>query len=388
MNGAKTTKKKWSAGEGRPNSVFEIPLIKPLITDKVKQRVLDVLDSGYLTEGPVTRQFEEAIADYCGVSHCLAVTSCTTGLELALRALDIGPGDEVIVPDYTYPATASVVNIVGATAVIVDIDPATMLINYGALESAITEKTKAAIPVSLFGNPLDWDRLNAIKMRHGLFIVEDSACSLGSSYEGAMTGSLADIAVFSHHPRKFITTGEGGTIATNNEKFADWMQSYKHFGMESSQSRAGTQFSRIGTNYKMSNLLAAIGLEQMGLIDELLTERREQADTYRKLLSGAPDIRLPEITQGGKHSWQTFCVFTENRDTVMAAMRDKGIEAQIGTYSLHMHPAYAKNELVRIEGNMACSRYAYEHALALPLFHGMSERKQELVVKSLQEITS
>jgi len=151
---------------------MKIPLIKPYITQELKDKVCEVLESGYLTEGPVTEEFENAIRKYIGCKHAIAVTSCTTGLEIALRAINIGPGDEVIVPDYTYPATADVVSIVGATAVIVDVSPQTMLIDYDALEAAITPKTKAVIPVSIFGNPLDWDRLNNIKVKYGIYIIK------------------------------------------------------------------------------------------------------------------------------------------------------------------------------------------------------------------------
>lgn len=366
--------------------MYEIPLIKPVITDALKERVTQVLDSGYLTEGPVTREFEQRIAGFCGAARCLAVTSCTTGLELALRALGIGPGHEVIVPDYTYPATASVVNIVGATAVIVDVDPDTMLMDSDALEAAVTERTRAVIPVSLFGNPLDWKRLNEIRQRHGLYMVEDAACALGSSFDGTMTGALADISIFSHHPRKFITTGEGGTVTTNNTEWAEWMHSYKHFGMGAATSRAGSQFSRIGTNYKMSNLLAAVGLEQMGMVNDLLAERRRLADVYREKLDGADGISLPGITPDGEHSWQTFCVFVPERDRVMADMRAAGIEVQIGTFSLHMHEAFADNPLCRIEGDMTGSVRAYNEALALPLYHGMTEAEQDKVLETLKKV--
>ena len=365
--------------------MYKIPLIKPYITDETKQRVLDVLESGYLTEGPVTREFEERIAEHCGASRCIAVTSCTTGLEIALRAISIGPGDEVIVPDYTYPATASVVNIVGATAVIVDIDPDTMLIDYDALEAAITPKTKAVIPVSLFGNPLDWERLKIIKRRHELFMIEDGACALGSSYKENMTGTLADITVFSHHPRKFITTGEGGTVTTDNSEWGDWMNSYKHFGMESESGRLGAYFMQAGTNYKLSNLLAAVGVEQMVHIDELLAERRQLAMRYSDLLTDLPGVRLPRTTPEGKHSWQTFCVFVKERDRIMENMRRSSIETQIGTYSLHMHPAFVDSSQCRIVGNMAGSQYAYAHALALPMYPAMRKADQMRVVKKLAE---
>ncbi|EPR36204.1 DegT/DnrJ/EryC1/StrS aminotransferase [Alkalidesulfovibrio alkalitolerans DSM 16529] len=363
--------------------MYAIPLIKPYVTDKLRQRVLDVLDSGYLTEGSVTQEFETAIRDFIGCRHALAVTSCTAGLEVGLRCLGIGPGDEVIVPDYTYPATACVVNIVGATAVVVDVDPRTMLIDCDALERAVTPRTRAVIPVSLFGSPLDYGRLDALKAKHGFFILEDAACSLGASQGGAMVGTHADISVFSFHPRKFVTTGEGGVITTDNAEWADWMLSYKHFGMGVSESRLATSFDRIGANYKLSNVLAAIGLAQMEDVDELLAERRVLAARYKDLLAARPGIDLPEAVAGGEHSWQTFCVFVKNRDAVMAAMREKGIEAQIGTYSLHMHKAFNDNPLVRFGGDMANSAFAFRHALALPMFHGMTEEEHIQVVDAL-----
>ena len=215
----------------------KIPLTKPYITEEVKAGVCEVLDSGYLTEGPVTRALEDAIREFTGCSYAVAVCNCTVGLEMGLRAMGIGPGDEVIVPDYTYPATASVVEIVGAKIVIVDVDKETMLINYDAMEGAITSRTKAIIPVSIFGNPLDYNRLNKIKEEHSVYILEDAACSIGAEYDGVRVGNLADISVFSLHPRKFITTGEGGVITTNNPQWAKWMNSYKHFGIGHNGSR-------------------------------------------------------------------------------------------------------------------------------------------------------
>jgi dTDP-4-amino-4,6-dideoxygalactose transaminase len=365
----------------------KIPLMKPFISQEIKDIVCEVLDSGYLTEGPVTKEFENAVRRYVGCKHAIAVTSCTTGLEMALRVLGVGPGDEVIVPDYTYPATADVVAIVGATVVIVDVSPKTMLIDYEALEAAITDKTKAVIPVSLFGNPLDWGRLNEIKMRHNLYMIEDAACSLGAEYKGIKVGNLCDISVFSHHPRKFITTGEGGTITTNNDEWYDWMESYKHFGMGASPTRESTVFSRIGTNYKLSNLLAAVGLGQMSHIDELLDKRIELADRYRELLSGGKGIEFPRTTPGGKHSYQSFCVLVEDRDRILKEMRSHGIEVQIGTYALHMHPAFAEKTNIRHHASLAGSRYVYENCLALPLYHELSEDDLCAVAGMLRRIS-
>lgn len=363
----------------------KIPLIRPHITPEVKQAVCDVLDSGHLTEGPVTRALEKAFRDYIGCRYAIAVTSCTTGLETALRAVGVGPGDEVIVPDYTYPATASAVRIVGATVVIVDVDPETMLIDVDALENAVTDRTRAVIPVSIFGNPLDYGRLNRIKERFGIIIVEDAACSLGAQFRGVRVGNLADISVFSLHPRKFITTGEGGIITTNNKAWAEWIQSYKHFGMGYSASRATTRFERIGTNYKLSDIQAAVGLVQMKHIDALLEKRIRLSERYRELLDGSPGISFPRVTSGGKHSRQSYCVFMENRNSVMTRLREQSIEVQIGTYSLSRQPAFSMSSACRVVGDVRQSGWAFDHCLVLPLFEGLSEDDQQVVVSRLLE---
>lgn len=361
----------------------KIPLIKPVITQALKDRVCEVLDSGYLTEGPVTKGFERRVADYVGAAHALAVTSCTTGLELALRCVGVGPGDEVIVPDYTYPASADSIMMLGATAVVVDVDPASMLMDWDAAEKAVTTRTKAVMPVSIFGNPVDANRLAAFKARHSVVTIEDAACSLGAEFGGRRVGILADMTVFSFHPRKFITTGEGGMVLTENAEWAAWMDSYKHFGMGQSPTREGTSFLRVGTNYKLSNVLAAIGLSQMDLAEEMLAERRALAARYDGMLAGVPGVERPAIVAGARHSYQSYIIFVPERDRILQSMRAKGVEVQIGTYSLHMHEAFRNTPLCRLEGDMAGSRQAYERALALPLFRGMTTEEQEYVVGML-----
>ncbi len=360
--------------------------MKPYITQEVKDKVCEVLDSGYLTEGPVTREFETLFKEYVGAKNAIAVTNCTNGLEIALRALKIGDGDEIIVPDYTYPATASVVNIVGAKIVIVDVSPENMLIDYDALEDAITERTKAIIPVSIFGNPLDWDRLDQIKEKYGLYMIEDAACSIGAEYKNRKVGTQADISVFSLHPRKFITTGEGGIITTDNGDWADWMISYKHFGMGVSESRLSTDFERIGTNYKLSNVASAIGVVQMKHIDELLSKRRHLAEQYYRLLAESLPITIPKVTLHGIHSFQSCCVFTENRDNIIAKLSEKGIQTQIGTYSLHMHKAFSSNSNCQIQSDMSGSIYAFNNCLTLPMYHEMTMADQQLVVDEFKKL--
>ncbi len=353
--------------------------------DAIRQRVDDVLTSGYLTEGPVTREFEEKLCSYIGCRHAIALTSCTTGLEVALRCLGIGEGDEVIVPNYTYPATASAAVIVGAKPVLVDVDPKTMLIDYDAAEAAITGRTRAIIPVSQFGNPLNYQRLDEIKREYGIFIVEDAACAVGAEYKGKKVGTFADISVFSFHPRKFITTGEGGMVTTDNDEWAGWIRSYIHFGMAAQKDdRRGVVFERIGTNYKMSNILAAVGLGQLEKIDTLLQKRRESAAIYAELLNNCDKVVIPSVTRSGMHSYQSFCVCIDDRDRVMQRLRQHGIEAQIGTYALHAHPAFGDVSVCRIHETLSKSTYLSEHCITLPLYYGITPRQQEQIVSQLR----
>lgn len=350
-------------------------------------KVCEVLESGYLTEGHVTKEFENVFKDYVGCQYALAVCNCTVGIEMALRALGVNPGDEVIVPDYTYPATADAVRILGGNVVIVDINRETMLIDYEAIEQAVTHRTKAVIPVSLFGNPLDYEELNRIRKKYGIYVIEDAACAIGAKFRGKSVGNLADISVFSFHPRKFITTGEGGMVTTNNSQWAEWMLSYKHFGMGIHELRQTTEFDMIGSNYKLSNIQAAVGLVQMKYIEGLLSKRRKISERYYQLLADAPAISFPTITIGGIHSWQSFCVFVKNRNRLIEELKSRHIETQIGTYSLHMHKAFNDDSGCQIMGSMEGSSYAFEHCLTLPVYHDMTDEEQIYVIQKLLEIT-
>lgn len=364
---------------------YRVPLMRPYLTEGIRARVLEVLESGYWTEGPVTRELEAAFREYLGCPHALAMTSCTTGLDAALRCLEIGPGDEVLVPDFTYPATASAVLLLGASVVLVDVDPETMLVDYDALEDAVGPRTKAMIPVSIFGNPLDQERLGKLARDRSLGWIEDAACALGAAFQGERVGSQADISVFSMHPRKFITTGEGGMVTLRDPERAAWIDSFKHFGMAAATDRAGTCFEIAGTNYKLSNLLAAVGLEQMQEIDGLLERRRALAASYDRLLEGVDGVRIPRTTPEGTHSYQSYCVLVPERDRVLAEMRAAGIEAQIGTYALHQHPAFREGERVRHHGELSGSLQSFQDCLTLPLFDGLAEEQQEDVVETLRQ---
>lgn len=367
-----------------------IPLARPYLPEGTLDSVAAVLASGYLTEGQVTRSLEESFASCTGAAHAVAVTSCTTGLELVLRALGIGPGDEVIVPDYTYPATAQVVMLTGATAVIVDCDPTTLNVDYAALEAAVTSRTRLFMPVSLFGNPLDWTRLEALSQKYGIPVVEDAACSLGSALCGQRTGSLGLAAVFSLHPRKSVTTGEGGMITTQDPALAARLRSLKRFGMASLEGERETlRFVNLGTNLKMSDIVAAVGLAQMSEVEGIRQRREALAARYRKILRPAEDaglLRWPTCLPGGVHGWQSCCVLVDGRDRVLQGLRSAGIEAQIGTYALHREPLFQTHPLSRLHGSLAGSLRCYEQTLALPLFHTLTDEEQNLVGTTLTSL--
>lgn len=364
---------------------MKIPLTRPYITDFLKKQVCKVLDSGILTEGEVTRQFETVVGTYLDVKNVLAVSNCTVGLEMAMRAINIVPGDEIIVPDFTYPATASAGMILGANVKVVGVDRRTLLIDYDSLEAAITSRTKAVVPVSLFGNPLDYNRLAEIKEKYGVFIIEDAACALGAKFDDRSVGRFSDITVFSLHPRKFITTGEGGLITTNNEEWAEWLDSFKHFGMVKDPLDVNDIFHMVGGNYKLSNLQAAVGLAQMQEVGVLMDQRQRGAEYYRTRLAGCEGIIIPEVMAGGVSSYQSFCILIEHRDQIRQKLRDRGIEVQIGSYALHRQKAFRDNPNCEFFGSMSGSAYAFEHSLVLPLYHDITPHEQDHVIEALKQ---
>jgi dTDP-4-amino-4,6-dideoxygalactose transaminase len=240
------------------------------------------------------------------------------------------------------------------------------------------------MPVSIFGNPIDYAPLLALRERQHFVLIEDAACSIGAAFSGRRVGTWADLSVFSFHPRKFITTGEGGMITTDRADFAAWIDSYRHFGMAAPDAtRESVRFERFGTNYKLSNLQAALGVAQMACIDSLLARRRELALRYYERLQGVPGIAVPRTPAGGDHSFQTCCVFVQKRDAVLKRLRSQGIEVQIGTYALHQHPAYRAGPLVIHTGTFPGSTSAADSALALPLFHEMTLDQHDRVVRAL-----
>jgi dTDP-4-amino-4,6-dideoxygalactose transaminase len=359
----------------------KIKLIEPFIGEEEIQGVEQVLRSGWLTQGEKTREFEESVRKYVGVKYSFATTSCTTALEMALRALRIGPGDEVIVPDFTHPATGNIVAWIGANPVLVDVDKSSYNIDAQETEKAISKRTRCIIAVSWGGNPLDMKPINELKDEHGLSVIEDAACSLGAEYDNKKTGTMADITCFSFHPRKVITTGEGGMAVTDDPMLAERLQKLKMFGMETKNGEI--VFTQIGTNCKMSDILASIGVEQMKKIDSIINRRIELAAYYDELIAKTDMLRPPSKKKNVKHTYQTYAVYVERegaRNKIIEDLRKNNIETQIGTYALHLQPSY--NETRKV-GKLDRAEKLYRSLLALPMCHSMTKKDQELVVSEI-----
>jgi len=365
-----------------PNVPSYIRLAKPMVGDEELHAIKKVLDSGFLTEGPVTAEFERRVASYVGCKYAIATTSCSTALELALRTLGIKTGDEIIAPDFTYPITASVAYLVGAEPVLVDVYPDTYCMNMQEVEEAISERTKAVIPVSLFGHPINLEPLMKLQKKYGFAIIEDAACSFGASYKGKMTGSIADVTCFSFHPRKIITTGEGGMLTTNNDEIKAKAISLKKFGIIITPD-GKTVFMYPGTNYKMSDILAAIGIIQLSKIELMIEDRIKKAHIYNELLADKHYVKVPTVLKGARHIYQTYCIVLKIkgiRDKVIEKMRKMGIETQIGTYCLHIHPLFAHAKKI---GSCEISEYLYNNSIALPLHYALTYEDQKRVVDCL-----
>ena len=367
--------------------MLQIPLTRPFIDEAMKRAVCDVLDSRTLTEGPVTRRFEKAVREYVGAGYAVAVNNCTSGLELALGSLDLATGDEAIVPDFTYPATADAVILAGGVAVVAHVDPRTMLLTQELAERVRTPRTRAALPVPAFGNPLDYEAWARWSKETGVVVVEDAAPALGASYEGRMVGSFSDLTVFSFHPRKSLTSGEGGMVLTDDRSRFALMQSRKHFGMTVHEDGSySPPFASVGRNLKLSDILAALGLAQLAVLDEMVDRRRLLAARYEERLKDLPGVGFPEETPGGRRSFQTFCIYAERRDHLIAALRERGVEANIGTYNLHLEPAFQNDPRARLLPEYPGGDFVGARSLSLPMYHEMTGDEQDRVVDALGEL--
>ena len=354
-----------------------IPLAVPDVGEEEIDEIRKVVSTGFLTEGATTKEFETMVAEYLGVKHAIAVTSCTTGLHAVLKCLDI-KGQEIIVPDYTYPATAEAVVLAGGIPVLADVDIDSMNINSEILEEAYNEKMSVFSPVSWAGVPLEKEIYQKAK-KLGLKMLEDSACSLGAKIGEDYVGKIADYSCFSFHPRKVITTGEGGMITTDNDEIAEKCYSFKHFGAK------GTSFETIGTNYKLSNVLSAIGLVQMKKIEKIIETRIQKAKIYQELLSKIVNIKPAYVGKNTRQTFQSYTCYVQKdgyRDKIRKALADENIQSQIGTYALHLEPAYKNMKKV---GDLNNSELLYKNALTLPLHKDLTLDDQEKICKIIKE---
>lgn len=358
-------------------------LARPQLGEEEVEEVRAVLESGYLTQGPKVEQFEAMVAERTGSPHAVAVTSATTALHLSLAALEIGPGDEVLVADFTFPATANVVVQQGATPILVDIDLDTFAMNAEDLERRITFRSRAIMPVHPFGLPADMAPILAIADRAGLPVVEDAACALGATYRGRPAGSLGTSGCFSFHPRKSITTGEGGMVVTADDGLAQRLRLLRSHGGV----RGGGRFvfEAAGYNYRLSDILAAVGVAQMRKLDAFLAARRRVAGWYHERLSSVAGVRMPITPDWATHTFQSYVLLLDesiDRDAVIGVLRGDGIETTLGTYALHLQPYFSRT-FGHAPGALPNSARAFRGTLALPLHGGMTDADVDLVVERL-----
>jgi len=356
-----------------PQQAADVRLAFPELGEEELAEVAAVLATGQLTMGPKVDEFEALLAEAAGTTHAVAVSSGTAALHVAVLALGIGEGDEVLVPAYTFPATGNVVALAGARPVLVDVDPVTMNIDAEDAARRVTPRTKAVLAVHLFGRPTRLEELPDLP------VLEDAAGALGAEHRGRPCGSLGLLACFSFHPRKIVTTGEGGAVTTDDAQLAERARSLRHHGW--SPSNAYDDMPQPAFNYRISDVLCALGIPQMRRLGELLAAREAIAAGYAERLAHL-DVVLPQADEGDRHGWQAYVLQVDRRDEVMAALRAQGIQCQIGTYALHRLGAY------RDQGPFPGADAAFERALALPVHGRLTEADLDRVAAALDKIVS
>jgi dTDP-4-amino-4,6-dideoxygalactose transaminase len=360
-----------------------IPLTRPRMDfADVAEDLRRVIESGTLTGGEFVAGFEADVARYVGTAHAVATTSATTALHLVLAAADIGRGDEVLVSDFTFPASGNAIAQCGARPVLVDCLPGSFLIDLGAAAARITPRTRALMVVDPFGQPCDLDGAAALAAEHDLLLIEDAACALGAHVDGRRCGSWPGAGCFSFHPRKIITTGEGGMVTTDDAVLAERLRLLRNHG--GVRAAVGLRFEEHGFNYRLSELQAVLGRAQMRRLDELLAGRRRAAEAYEAALAPLAGVSMSAATTTGA-TFQSLVVRLEDgveRDAVAARLREAGVETTLGTYAMHAHPAFAAYGYEA--GDLPHAHRAQEQSLTLPLWPGMPAAVIERVVGELR----
>jgi dTDP-4-amino-4,6-dideoxygalactose transaminase len=350
-----------------------IRLAMPFIDDDEFNEIRSVLTSGYLTQGPKVAEFEQMVAKYVRTKYAFAMSSCTTALHLSLVVLGIGPGDEVLVPDFTFPATANVVIQQGAIPVLVDINIDTFAIDVADAARKITPRTKAIMPVHPFGLSADMDPIMALAQEHNLKVVEDAATAIGATYKDHFCGAIGNLGCFSFHPRKVITTGEGGMITTDDELLAEKIRLLRNHGGIRQDGRS--KFMAAGYNYRLSDIQGAVGVAQMRKLEGMISQRRKLAQLLTERLADLGETRPPYEPNGFYHIYQSYVVLLDDgidRESVINAFEERHIETTLGTYALHTQPFF-QSQYGYLDNSLPNSYRAYKQTIALPFYVQMTE---------------
>jgi perosamine synthetase len=368
---------------------MQIYLSRPDITEKEIEAVCSVLRSPNLSLGPKLTEFENAFSQYIGTKRAVAVNSGTSGLFLCMSALGLGQGDEVITTPFTFIASATVIMMAGAKPVFVDIEPESLNIDAAKIESAITNKTKAILPVEVFGNPAGMDKVHEVAEKHGLIVIEDCCEALGSALNGKKTGTFGKMSVFAFYPNKQITTGEGGMIMTDDDNLADMCVSLRNQGR--GKGDGWLAHERLGYNFRLSDINCVLGIVQLSRIEEIKAKRRQVAKWYQEMLSTDDRLTVPTEPNGCDMSWFVFVVrlaetFTQQeRDGILQDMNDKGIQVSNYFPPVHLQPFMAK-QLGHKKGDFPITESVCERTIALPFYNNLTKDEVAIVCKTLKEI--
>jgi dTDP-4-amino-4,6-dideoxygalactose transaminase len=371
--------------------LVDVPFTRPFFRGDEGAAVADVIASGWVSQGPRVQAFEAAFAERVGAREAVATTSCTTALQLALHVSGVGPGDEVVVPSLSFIATANAVRGCGATPVFADVDPLTYNLDPAAAARVITPRTRAIMPVHQLGLPADMDPFLELAESHGLELVEDAACAIGSTYKSRRIGSLGPLACFSLHPRKVITTGEGGMIAVQDPEVAARLRRLRQHAMDVSDLARHTardvvieHYPEPGWNFRMTDMQAALGLCQLAVLDQVLALRRRLAERYTAALSDIPHFETPFEPDYAERTWQSYAVRIGvaaplERDELMRRLLRDGVATRRGVMSIHEEAPYARSG-DRLPHTVAASR----ETMMLPLFPGLQEEQQDYVIERIE----
>lgn len=365
---------------------MKIPLSRPDITARERQAVLDVLESPDLSLGPKLGEFERALAKYVGVREAVAVNSGTSALQLIVRALNLGPGAEVITTPFSFIASANCLVLEGARPVFVDIDPQTYNLDVNLMERAITPKTKAILVVDVFGRCAEWAHIEETAGRHGLAVIEDACEAIGAEYRGRKAGSFGFAGCFGFYPNKQMTTGEGGAIVTDREDLAALCRSLRNQGRD--EGEGWLEHRRLGFNYRLSDINCALGLAQLARLEEMLARRAAVADLYRERLDQIEGVSPPAAVAEGRLSWFVYVVrladrySRADRDRILEGLREAGMGCSNYFAPIHLQPYYAEQWGYR-PGAFPVTERVSERTIALPFFNALTESQVDEVVESL-----